>query len=309
MKVSLEAEPLRRGWPSMFELRVDNDGDAPLLLEEARWDPPCAGVHAWSKRPLGLLRYDAGADRYHHRQTASGRCVRPLWIGLLEPGASAGCLLPTRSLAASGHAATLRVSAYPLAEAELARRVYSAPARAFNTPQVTFSPWEAGIDRGPEVIAHLQGLERRVEELSYELEVHEDADAPAAAALEAAGGGELVGRCRRLGGAWIVRAAEDEALHVVRGEERLRCPPGSLGLDLIERLDDALPFEPIPVLLRSRPAEALARSGQVAFEGLGQAQQLLRPEGLWQLLRSLPASGVRLTWSRHADIQDGLVVR
>ncbi|HBP23017.1 MAG TPA: hypothetical protein DEA08_35245, partial [Planctomycetes bacterium] len=236
MKLSLETEPLRRGWPSVFELRVQNEGDAPLLLEEARWDPPCAGAHAWSKRPLGLIHYDAGADRYHYRQAASGRCVQPLWIGLLEPGASAGCLLPTRSLAASGHAATLRLSAYSLKEAELAERVYSAPARAFNTPRVTFAPWKVGIDRGPEVLVRLHGLERVVEEHSYELEVHEDPDASAAAALELAGGGELVGRCRRLGGAWVVRSAEDEALHVVRGEEHLRCPPGSLGLGLIERL-------------------------------------------------------------------------
>jgi len=309
MKLTLEAEPLRRGWPGMFELRVVNEGETPLLLEEARWDPPCAGVHAWTQRPLGLLRYDAAADRYHYRQTASGRCVLPLWVGLLEPGAAAGCLLPTRSLAASDHAATLRVSSYRLSERDLAERIYSAPAKALNTPQVSFAPWEVGLERAHLLVARLHGLERQVEEHTYQLEVQEDGQTPAEAALEAVPSGELVGRCRRLGGAWVVRSGEDDALHLVRGEEHLRCPPGSLGLDLVERLDDDLPFQPIPVLLRSRAAEALARSGQVELEGVGQAQQLLRSEALWGLLAALPAAGVRLTWGRHADIQDGLVIR
>jgi hypothetical protein len=306
--LDLDLEDLRQGWPARVELTIRNTADQPLLLETATWQAPLRGDYAWRRDPLGLIHYDAGDDRYVHASVVSTRAAVPLWTGLLLPGGRAGTLLPVSCLTLGQRSVTLRVSGFLVPEQDLPTRIYTTPVSGPSKPTVTYEPW-GDYERSTDVVARVAGLERVTYEVTGEVEVVEDPDAPASAAQDKVPGGRLVGRCRRIGGAWIL-LSPDGALHLVRGDDHLRCPPGSVEAELFEHLDEALPFLPAPIVFRGPTAEALRREGKLPLQGHpDRVQQNLESRDLWQLLAALPQSGVRLTWERHAAIQDGLVAR
>ncbi|MGE0709272.1 MAG: hypothetical protein AB7N76_27070 [Planctomycetota bacterium] len=315
MKLRLDDEDeLRRGWPGSVELRLENTGEDAVLLEVARWRAPASGEHRWRHAPLGLIHYDAQADRYQHHTAASARAAVSLWSGLLHPGGRAGALVPARCLLAGEQELTLEVSCYELPLSALPARIYCADAAALSAPVTGYEPWGPERPRATDVVARIAGLSRQTHSVSAKLRVLEDEAAPAAAAEAAvrargAEGAALLGRVRRLGGAWALLAS-DGALWLSRGEELLRCPPGTADRALLEVLDQGSPHEPVPVLFHGPPAESLRASGLVPLEGdPDRSQRQLTAEGLWALLAALPGAGVRLAWERHASIQEGLVVR
>ena len=240
MKVSCDPEPLREGSPSALDLSVENtSSDQVLVLESATWEAPARGAHRWAKPALGGLRFEAGPGRYVLNTTSGQRAPLALQTGVLLPGVRARTFLPTAALTRGTCSATLLVRArsFPLSEFET--RVYQSDEASASRPVQRFllgPPPPAGQVRDAWV--HFRGTSERLERLTLELEVTPDADDPADAALALVPASRLVGRVRRLKGAWVLEGA-DGALHLVRGQEALRCPPGTLDLATLEALDRA----------------------------------------------------------------------
>src|SRR5690606_13876866 len=81
--------PARQGFPAALEVRVDNEGAEPLLLERAWGDGPLDGELVWRRPPSGVIAYDAAQDCYRWRTGYTTTALVPLCSGLLPPGG--GC--------------------------------------------------------------------------------------------------------------------------------------------------------------------------------------------------------------------------
>ncbi|MBL4848918.1 MAG: hypothetical protein JKY65_25630, partial [Planctomycetes bacterium] len=267
MKVRCDPEPLSEGCPNALDLSVENTSqDQVLVLETATWEAPARGVHRWAKPALGGLRYEAGPDRYV-LQTTSGQ-VAPLSLqtGVLLPGVRARTFLQTTALGQGTSSATLLVRAHSFPLAEFVTRVYQADEASASRPVQRFLLGPAPEGQVRDAWVHLAGTTELTERLSLDLEVGPDPDDPAEEALQRVPDSLLVGRVRRLGGAWVL-STPDGALHLVRGSDLLRCSPGTLDLQTLEALDQDPPFVPLALVFRGEGAVAWRDGGALALDG------------------------------------------
>lgn len=299
--------PVIQGRPAVTTIRIENDGPDVLLLDGAatggRWD----GEVLWNRHPLGIVVYDAARDRYRHRTGPNATAVVPIATGLVPPGGACEALLTLKELALGPRQARVAVRGRRFPPGELAARVYRPP-ETLGGAVVTYERAGDGAPfPGGGVIVRTHGAAPLELEVSVAYEVTSDADAPAEAALEAAGpGSELFDRSRSLGGAWIVRDAA-RRFHAVQAERHVRC--GAVDAGVWARLDRDPPFEPVRIVFRGPDAAALRDAGLVRILGLERGQQLVDRADLWSLLEACAERGLEISHERHANVSAGLVVR
>ncbi len=297
--------PARQGFPAALEVRVDNEGTEPLLLERAWGDGPLDGEIVWRRPPSGVIAYDAAQDCYRWRTGFTTTARVPLCSGLLPPGGGCEGFLPLKTLAPGERQVTIRARGVRLPAGELAQRVYAA-ADELQGAVVEFhrvatdGPFPTGS-----LIVRARGCAAAEAAVELAILVAEDEDDPAAAALERIGGGRLVDRCRALGGAWVLEDAAG-ATHLVRGERTLRC--GRVGAGLWRLLDAALPFEPLRVRLVGA-ASALEEQAELGLNGPAGGEKLLERRAAWELLAACAARGLVVEPAEHTAITHGVRVR
>ena len=308
MKIECEQETLRQGWPTGLDLSVRNQGsDQVLVLTSAAWETPLRGQHAWGKESFGCLRYESLSDEYVLSTTVGLRAPLALQGGVLLPGFRARTLLASASLAVGELEAELVVRGWSFPLAEFAARVYQLDPATAARPVQRFKSGAPPEGQVRDAWVHLHGARPREGRLRLPFLVEPDADQPAAAALEQVPGGTLVGRLRRLGGAWVV-AAPSGAWSLVRGADRLQLPPGTLDQALLAALDRDPPFLPLDLVFRGEAAQAWRDATELPLTGAGLGQQRLEAEHLWSLLAAISRAGFFVRWGRHATIAAGLIV-
>lgn len=313
MRTAIEGdtESLREGWPRLLTISVENDGSDPILLASTAGGPR-DGVQRWRQCVLGAVLYDAGRDRYRHLTVLNTRSTIPVDGGLIPPGSSRTFDLPTQALGVGSHTAQFTTTGWRIPSAELDGRVYLQPKGPMRSvPQflplaeVRANTPETGELFSSPAIVRATDLEPISATASIALEVAADADDPSSAALARAGATEVLDRCRRLRGAWVLRD-EGGHVHLVRGEEHLRLSDGAVDPGVWRGLEAGLPFEPVLVRFFGEPANDL----RAELPGCGgpQEQQSLEPSELLGLFAAVDAAGLRVRWGRHTAINDGLVV-
>ena len=308
MKIECEQETLRQGWPTGLDLSVSNeDPDQVLVLASAEWQSPLRGQHAWGKESLGCLRYESSSDEYVLSTTVGLRAPLALQGGVLLPGFRARTLLASASLAVGELEAELVVRGWSFPLAEFAARVYQLDPATAARPVQRFKRGATPAGQVRDAWVHLHDARALEGRLRLPFQVAPDADDPAAAALAEVPGGALVGRIRRLGGAWVV-AAPSGAWSLVRGGEVLRLPPGTLDQALLDALDRDPPFLPLDLVFRGVAAQAWRDATELPLAGAGLGQQRLEAEHLWSLFAAVSREGFFVRWGRHATIAAGLIV-
>jgi hypothetical protein len=308
VKIECELETLRQGWPAGLDLSVTNESpDQVLVLDAAEWSEPLWGRHAWGKEALGSLRYESGEDEYVLSTTVGLRAPLALQGGVLLPGARARTMLASSCLEAGQVGGELGVRGWSFPLSEFAERVYQLDPSTAARPIQRFRRGAEPEGQVRDAWVHLDGAEPRGAKLEVEFKVEADPEAPAEEALGRVPGGNLVGRVRRLGGAWVV-AEPSGALNLVRGAEVTRLPAGTVDLPLLRALDRDPPFVPLDLVFRGEAAVAWRDSGQVPLAGAELGQQRLEVEHLPSLMATSAREGFSLRWGRHATIAAGVIV-
>lgn len=293
----------RQGATSSITLRVTNDGADFLLLDRAVADGAHDEVVSWRHQPEGLIVYDAIEDEYRHHSIAACRSHVPLETGLVPPGASAVTFLRTKSLAAGPRRARVTVTGVTLPADALLERVYAPPAAMLGAV-ASYRRVEQAVEARGTVIVRAAGLAPF--EVAAEVALEVDPDDAAAAALEQAGpGAVLVDRVRRLGGAWVVEAADGAVLVAAPGRS-MRLARGVVDPAVWRHLDLRLPAEPALLQLRG-PAVAL-KEAALPLGGRELGQQTLPSAALWELLGLLGPRRLALRVGSHTATADGLIV-
>jgi len=308
VKIECELETLRQGWPAGLDLSVSNESsDQVLVLSSAEWQAPLRGRHGWGKESLGCLRYESSKDEYVLSTSVGLRAPLVLQGGVLLPGFRARTLLASASLGVGLLHAELVVRGWSFPLAEFEARVYQLDPESAARPVQRFKRGGAPEGQVRDAWVHLHEARPLEDRLQLALQVEPDAEHPAAAALAQVPGGTLVGRIRRLGGAWVV-AEPKGAWILIREKELLRLPRGTLDGTLLEALDREPPFVPLDLVFRGEAAEAWRDSTEIPFAGAGLGQQRLETEQLWSLLAAIGREGLSVRWGRHATIAAGLIV-
>lgn len=309
MEVTCELEPLTQGRWSSLEVVVTNTSPGEVLvLEAVAWEGEgVRGRHEWERPQAGSLRYEAQDDLYRLETAVSIAAPLPLQVGVLLPGARARTLVPIQALGCGPCALKLvgRGVRFPLSE--FAERVYQLDPATASQPTQRFSRGPLDHDQAVrDAFVRRRGCAAVEATRELSLEVNACDQDPSAAVLRRVPG-ELVGRVRRLGGAWLVREALG-SLALVRGERCLRFPPSCLDPATLLALDADPPFLPVVLLFRGKTACALRDSGDLALDGLELGQQLLAAAELWSLIERAHELGLALRWGAHAPLAEGLIV-
>lgn len=298
-------EPASQGAPASVTLRVTNDGTDYLLLDRAVVDGPHDEVVSWRTRPDGLVVYDAVEDEYRHHSISSCRALVPLETGLVPPGASAVTFLRTKTLAAGPRRARITVSGATLPADAVLDRVYAPPAAMLGAV-ASYRRVQQALEARGTVIVRAAGL--ATFEVAAEVALDVDPDDDATTALAQAGpGAVLVDRVRRLGGAWVVEAA-DGALLVAAAGRSVRVPPGVVDRAVWRHLDERLVAEPAVLQFRGPAAAGAKAEGGLPLGHPELGQQTLPSAALWDLLGLLVARRLGLRVGRHTPTSDGLII-
>ncbi len=294
--------PSSQGTGPVVELRIKNESNDLVLLDEARSDGPDDEVVRWRTFPEGVVVYDAMQDEYRHLSLPQTRARIPVWSGAIPPRATAASYMRLKTVAAGPRTARIVVRGHRVPLDQVPARIYT-PAEAMHASMVNYTPAKDASEARGSLVARLHGAEPV--EATVELALAVDADPAASAALERGGpGARLVTRVRRLAGAWIVETPE--ATVVVQPQRQVRAARGAIDLAVWRHLDERPGDDRLFVMLLSPESRALRAA--LPVEGQG-AQLLLPAKVVWELLEQVVERRLTLSVGPHTPIQDGLILR
>lgn len=308
MKLTLEprTEPIRQGWPTVLTVVVENSNpDLWVHLERAAVGESAAGDLAWRRSLLGAVVYHAADDVYRHHTLANTTTRVSVSTGLIPPGRRLEAMLPVKLLELGKRRISVEARCQTFPSGETPGRVYVPPVERMSAV-VTYRPLGDAAFPGGEVIVRGHPHPTTTLTADLEVDVTADDDDPAQAALERVGtGAMLLDRCRRIGGAWVVRDARG-GTHLVKGERQLRCGP--IAPEVFRQFDTQFPFEEIVVVFRGEAGCALRDAGVLPLEGLELGQQLLQPGDFWLLAEEAAQRRLRISWEAQSTVNQGVVV-